>query len=163
RGEVVARTLGKRFAFAADQRLGKLELARRREAVHDVALGATTYPLADLALEIAANILAHRGNVAIGLAEFTGEVGVDLRQHRLFHLAHRDLEAGGLAGEFLGTVILRERHRAGARFAGLHAAHRALEVGEHPALAEDERKALCRAALEGDVIDLANEIDRGLV
>src|SRR5690606_27809795 len=146
-----------------NQRLGQLEVARRRKALHDVALGAATYPLADLALEVAVNVLAHRGDIAIGLAEFTREIGIDGRQHGFLDLDDGDLEAGGLAGELLRAVVLGKGHRAGAGFPRLHAAHGALEICPPATFAEDEGETFGRAALEGDVVDLADEVDRGLV
>src|SRR5690606_19816609 len=117
----------------------------------------------DFALDVGAHVLQQFFDVAFGLAQRLGELGIDLRQHGLGHLLDGDLELGRFAGDFLAAVVGRELEREGGGVARLQAAHGGFELRQHAALAQHEGEVLGRAAVEGDAVDGAGEVERDAV
>ena len=71
----------------------------------------------------------------------------------------RGLELGGLSGQRLARVVLRERHLHRAGLAGADADHLVLKTGDELAGADHELNALALAAVERHAVDGADEVD----
>ena len=134
------------------------------QRVHHAGLVARLDAELDLALEVLADVGAQRLDRAAGDAERLGEAPRRPRGRCCgLDLLHRDHEVGFLAGDVLALVVGRELEREGLRVAGLHAAHRAVELLEHLAFADHELEALGLAAVERHAVDRAVEVDRHAV
>ncbi len=70
-----------------------------------------------------------------------------------------DLEHGGFPLQRVDLVVLRERDVDVLLVAGLHADQLVFEAGDEAAIAEHQRVALGRTALERLAVDLADEVD----
>ena len=92
-------------------------------------------------------------------AERPHELRVDHRQRRPGDALHRQRELGDLAGDILAVIVGREGDREGPGLALAHPCDRALELGQHPALADDDREVARLAARKRDAVDPAAEVD----
>ena len=88
-----------------------------------------------------------------------GELVVQLRKGLLFDGVDVDLEDGFLAGQVLGAVLVREGHVHDRVLAGLRAVELLFEAGDELAGAELQHVVVAGAALEGLVVELAEEVD----
>ena len=116
------------------------------EALGDLSLEDLAYPALDL--------LAELGN-GVELGGLGGEVVVELGQLLLAHLAHPDLELGGLARHLLAGVVVGEVHGRLTLIARGGPLERLLQLRQHPARAELQQVVLGLAALERLAVDLA--------
>src|SRR5690606_21658326 len=129
----------------------------------DAALGAGLCTGLDLALEVGTNVGAQLFDIAFGLTQLLGELGIELGQDAFGHFTHGDRELGGLAGDFLAAVVLGEAERERLRVTRLQTGDGRFEFGEHATLTQHEGEVLGLAAFELFAIDAADEIKRDTI
>src|SRR5690606_24090285 len=161
--EVFAGSGDTAFGVGTHQRLGHVERAGADQGVHDAALGAGLCTGLDLALEVGTNVGAQLFDIAFGLTQLLGELGVELGQDAFGHFTHGDRELGGLAGDFLAAVVLGEAERERLRVTRLQTGDGRFEFGEHATLTQHEGEVLGLAAFELFAIDAADEIKRDTI
>ena len=144
-----------------DHRGRHVEIVRRGELVEQLALHLRAGQTGGLLLELAAQQALEL--LEAFEAQVLGEIVVDLGFARHLHRVDGDVEGGVLALEVLGRIVGREGDLDLALLAGLHADELVLEAGDQAAGAKLDRLALGGAAVEGDAIDLADEIDQHLI
>src|SRR4051812_23611767 len=110
--------------------------------------------LADPARDVLAQLVER-----VEAAGLQRELVVELGHALLADLLDVRLEAGGLAGQLLGAVVVGEADLEGAVLARLRADELVLEARDQPAGAELDRLAAALAALERLIVDVAGVVE----
>ena len=157
--EILQGAIGQGLRLGLHQRLGNFDSGQIGQRFHDRSLVAVAQTLGHFALKVGTDIGPQLAEVAVGNAQFAGEVIVELGQARRLDLAHGDFKFRGLASQLGSVVISRESHRKLLDLARGSAAHTGFEVGQHATFAQHEREFCGGATLEGHAIELAGEVD----
>ena len=115
-----------------------------------------------VALQPLADLHAERVQVLVG-SELLGEAVGELGQHLGPKLLHVDLEMRRLAGEAGLRVVVRERDVELGVLADTQPDQVVLEARDQPVVADDQRHAIRRSALERLAVARAREGDDGVV
>ncbi len=158
--KVRERPLAQQVRLALDQRLRHGEARLATQALQRLGLDRRVDLVLQLDPEVRLDFAAQVVDFAARDAERLHERRVEVGNVRRRDLADGERELRRLSRHLAAVVIGGKRERERLRRAGLHAGQRGVEFGEHPSLAEDDRKILRLAAGELDAVDRAGEIDR---
>ena len=138
-----------------------LEVMRVRELVEQVALSALPGQPAIFLTELLADRGLQRGEILE--AERLGERIVDRHLDALVDFLDRAVEDRVLAGQIVDIVVVGERHLDLERYARVDTHQLLLEARDELVGSELKPDARALTALEGDVVDLALEVDNNNV
>ena len=96
---------------------------------------------------------------SVVLADVLGEIVIQFGQLLVLDLVQLDLEGGVLASQLLSLILLGELDVDVKLLTGLVANDLLLEAGDEGTAAQHQRVVLSLAAVEGNAIDKALEVD----